>query len=318
MKSIGTTKAPGKNNRLGLDVLELFQLFPHEDAATEWFEKIMWADGRVCGHCGSSKTSERKNRKPMPYWCTNCCSYFNVKTGTVMQGSKISLQKWAIAVYQLITSLKGVSSLKLHRELNISYSCTWHLSHRIREAWNQHVQRKFPGPVEADETYIGGKEGNKHTSKKLRQGRGTVGKTAVAGIKNRKDKQIHAQVVERTDSNTLQGFVSDHVESGATVYTDEALAYKGLVNFEHQSVKHSVGEFVKKMAHTNGIESFWAMLKRGYVGTYHNMSAKHLKRYVDEFVGRHNIRDLDTIEQMMMVTRMMRGKRLQYQDLIAD
>ncbi|MXZ44705.1 MAG: IS1595 family transposase [Gammaproteobacteria bacterium] len=307
----------GKSKRVGLDIFELMDMFPNEEVATEWFENIFWAGGRVCGHCGSERTVERKNRKPLPYRCKDCRKDFSVRHGTVMQHSKIPLRKWAVAIYQLTTGLKGTSSRKLHRDINVSYACTWHLSHRIREAWTQYVGVKFDGENEVDETYIGGKEANKHNSKKLKLGRGVVGKTAVTGVKNRRTKQVRAKVVERTDSATLQGFVEDNVEQGATVYTDEATAYQGMVDFEHKSVKHSVGEFVKGMASTNGIESFWAMLKRGYMGTYHKMSAKHLARYVNEFVGRHNIRDLDTIEQMICVTRLMKGKQLQYKELIA-
>lgn len=306
----------GKSKRVGLDVFELFDMFPDNETATEWFENVFWANGRVCGHCGSERTSVIKNKKPLPYRCKDCRKFFSVRHGTVMQHSKIPLRKWAVAIYQMTTGLKGTSSMKIHRDLNTTQTTAWFLMHRIREAWNQFVCEKFDGENEVDETYIGGKEANKHDSKKLKQGRGTVGKTAVTGVKNRGTKQIRAKVVEHTDSQTLQGFVEDNVEQGATVYTDEATAYLGMVDFEHKSVKHSVGEFVKGMASTNGIESFWAMLKRGYMGTYHKMSAKHLERYVNEFVGRHNIRDLDTIEQMICVTRLMKGKQLQYKELI--
>jgi len=307
---------PGKAKRVGLNVFQLFDLFPDEATATEWFENILWANGRVCGHCGSERTAINKRGKPMPYRCKDCRKFFSVRIGTVMQHSKISLRKWAVAIYQMTTSLKGTSSMKLHRDLNISYACTWHLSHRIREAWNTFVDEKFDGENEVDETYFGGKESNKHPSKKLNAGRGTVGKTAVAGIKNRETKQVRARVVKQTDSCTLQGFVRENVVEGSTLYTDEATAYRGMVDFEHQRVKHSVGEFVKDMASTNGIESFWSMLKRGYMGTYHKMSAKHLGRYVNEFVGRHNLRERDTIEQMVCLTRLMKGKRLQYKELV--
>ena len=306
----------GKSDRVGLDVFALFDMFPDEATATKWFENVFWAKGRECGHCFSTRTSVNKSGKPMPYRCKDCRKFFSVRTGTVMQHSKIPLRKWAVAIYQMTTNLKGTSSMKLHRDLKVSQPCTWHLAHRIREAWDAFLVEKFDGENEVDETYIGGKEANKHDSKKLKQGRGTVGKTAITGVKNRGSKQIRAKVVERTDSATLQGFVEDNVEQGSTVYTDEATAYLGMVDFEHKSVKHSVGEFVKGMASTNGIESFWAMLKRGYMGTYHKMSAKHLERYVNEFVGRHNIRDLDTIEQMICITRLMKGKRLQFKELI--
>ncbi len=174
---------------------------------------------------------------------------------------------------------------------------------------------KFAGPVEVDETYIGGKERNKHESRKLKAGRGSVGKTAVVGIKDRETGQIASNAVESTDAPTLQGFVESRTEATAQVYTDEALAYRG-INRPHQAVKHSVGEFVRAMAHTNGMESHWAMLKRGHDGVYHHFSHKHLPRYITEFEGRHNNRPMDTADQMARMAQGADGKRLPYADLI--
>lgn len=166
-----------------------------------------------------------------------------------------------------------------------------------------------------DETFIGGKEHNKHSAKKLRAGRGTVGKTPVAGVKDRATNKVSAAVIPGTDRPTLHGFVLERTAEGAEVYTDELRAYRGLPN--HKAVQHKVGQYVDEQAHTQGIESFWAMLKRGYHGTYHHMSVDHLDRYVTEFSGRHNSRNADTIDQMQRMARGMVGKRLRYDDLIA-
>ena len=253
----------------------------------------------------------------MPYRCREkeCAKRFSVRTKTPMESSKLGFQVWAIALYQVTTNLKGVSSMKLHRDLGITQRSAWFLAHRLREAWKDH-EPQFAGPVEVDETFIGGKEKNKHSNKKLKAGRGAVGKAIVVGAKDRETNHVSAAVVGNTDAKTLQGFVGDHAAKGATVYTDDHGGYQGMP-FEHETVKHSISEYVNGMAHTNGIESFWALLKRGYHGTYHHMSEKHLGRYIGEFAGRHNDRHSDTIDQMEAMARNMGGKRLRYKDLTA-
>ncbi len=297
-------------------MIELCDMFPDEDTARAWFESRLWADGRYCPHCGSIKTHEASHNN-MPYRCTDCRAYFSVKTGTAMHDSRIPLRKWVFAIYLHLTSLKGVSSMKLHRDIGVSQKTAWYMLQRIRQAWSAGALEQFVGPVEVDETYLGGKETNKHASKKLRAGRGTVGKAAIVGAKDRKTNKVKAKVVGTTDAKTLQAFVLAVALGGATVYTDDAGAYKGMKGVEHQSVKHSVGEYVSGMASTQGIESFWAMLKRAHKGTYHKMSAKHLQRYVNEFSGRHNVRGLDTADQMNRVAHGLAGKRLSYKDLTA-
>ena len=305
---------PGKSYRQGIDIIQLFDMFPDEESAHIWFENIRWPDGdRRCPRCDSQRTIPTKNRKPMPYWCSGCRSYFSVKVGTIMESSKLPLRKWVFALYLLSTNFKGVSSMKLHRDLGITQKTAWMMAQKIRECW-LNDDNPLTGVVEVDETYIGGRERNKHESKKLKAGRGAVGKTAVVGAKQRNGR-VKAKPVAGTDKGTLQGFVADSVAPGTTVYTDDHAAYRGLPN--HEAVKHGVGEYVRGMAHTNGVESFWAMLKRGYIGIYHQMSVKHLHRYVNEFSGRHNVRDLDTMMQMTFLAYGMVGKRLRYQDLVA-
>ena len=298
-----------------MSLVELFDLFPDNAAAEKWFEAQRWPNGVCCPTCGSDRCTVIKSRKPMPYRCKDCREHFSVRKGTVMQSSKLGYQKWAVAIYLVATSLKGVSSMKLHRDLKIRQPSAWHLAQRIREGFTDGLER-MAGPVEFDEAYFGGKESNKHESKKLKAGRGAVGKTPVIGAKDRATNKVSAEAVPFIDKLMIHEFVTWVAEKEATLYTDESPVYNGFSNRE--TVCHSVGEFVKGMAHTNGLESFWALMKRGYYGTYHKMSPKHLNRYVQEFAGRHNIRGLDTIAQMALIARRLDRKRLRYRDLVGE
>ncbi len=192
-------KAPGKSHREGLSIIELTDMFPTEDAAIKWFEGVLWAGERCCGHCGSVNTGTASHAR-MPYWCTDCRSYFSVRTGTAMQSSKIPLRKWAIAIYLCLTSLKSVSSMKLHRDLKVTQKTAWFMLHRIREAWAAPLPGGFTGPVEADETFVGGRAKNMHTDKRKKlTGRGGADKSVVAGVKDRATGRVRASVVERVD-----------------------------------------------------------------------------------------------------------------------
>ena len=313
----GTHKAPGQAHRQGISLVELLHMFPTNEAAELWFTSIRWPEGVRCAHCGSDRVNTRKNRKPMPYHCAACRKYFSVRTNTLMQSSKLNYQKWAIAVYLANTGIKGTSSMKLHRDLRITQKSAWHLAHRIRETW-QDAQPPFEGPVEVDESFFGGKRKNMHAKKRRQlKGRGTVGKTPVIGIKDRKTGKISMKVVRNTDKASLQPFIARRVKPGAEVFTDEHKSYTRMGRYRHEAVAHGVGEFVRGKVHTNSVENAWSLLKRAYHGTYHRMSPKHFHRYVTEFEGRYNDRQLDRIEQMESMVRGMIGKRLQYKELVA-
>ena len=210
----------------------LFEMFPDDDAARAWIEAQVWPKGRCCGHCGSARTHAVPEHRTMPYRCSDCRGYFSVRTGTAMERSKIPLRKWVIAFYLEVTSPKGVASTRISRDLGISQKSAWFMLHRIREAlMNGGKVAPLAGPVEADETFVGGRR--KNMSKARRKalahlGRGGAGKTIVAGVKDRDTNQVRAKVVETTTKAELQGFVGEHVAQGATVYTDEAAAYTGL------------------------------------------------------------------------------------------
>ena len=284
-------KAPGKHYRHGISLMAIMDMFPTDEAAEKWVIETRWPNGEIgCPHCGSVNVATKASHPRMPFRCRDCRKFFSPKTGTPMANSNLGYRVWAIAIYLLTTGLKGTASMKLHRDLDITQKSAWHLAHRIRESWErQHAP--FVGPVEADETFVGGKD--------------------------RASGKVRARVVSSTDSATLKGFVASTTDTErATVYTDGEPAYVGLPN--HAAVAHSVGQYVDGQAHTNGMESFWSLFKRGYHGTFHHVSPKHLDRYVGEFEGRHNARPLDTEDQMRAMVRGMEGKRLRYNDLVGD
>ncbi len=300
----------------GMSLLELAEMFPTEAAARRWFEGIVWPNGsRHCPRCASLGTYRCRHAK-MPYRCRDCGKYFSVKTGTVMAGSPLPLRKWAYAIYLDMSSPKGVSSTRLRHDIGVTQKTAWFMQHRIRQAFVRVRPDRFEGPVEVDEAYIGGKERNKHASKRVPR-KGWSGKIPVVGLKDRATNMVSAYVVKNTDSTTLWRIITAHIGPGSVIYTDEYPAYSRLTpSYRHRAAKHSSGDYVRGDVHTNGMESFWALLKRAYKGTFHALSRKHLQRYVDELAGKQNLRPLGTLERMQQVVVHMVGKRLTYRELV--
>ena len=274
------------SNRTGYNnVLGLLKAFPDEAACAKHLEELRWPTGITCPLCQSSRKIHRLTR-PGIYKCADCKKQFSIRKGTIYEESRLPLQKWFAAAFLMTTSRKGISSHQLAREIGITQKTAWFVLGRLRKAAEQAsaASGTLPGPVEADESYFGGKNKNRHASKKTKSGRGPVDKMAVAGVRSRTTGQVSALKIEQANTETLADFLTDRVAYDETLYTDEARAYRPLrAIYRHESVNHSAGEYVRGKAHTNGVESFWAMLKRGYVGVFHDFTWKHLDRYLAEF-----------------------------------
>ena len=273
-------------NRKAISLIELFERFPNQDAARSYMEAQRWPGGVSCPHCQEAKRI--KQRKGGYYRCNACLEDFTVRTGTVMERSHIPLQKCLYAMYMLVTSRKGISSVELHTKLRISQKSAWFMLHRLREACRDKDSALF-GIVEIDETYVGGK--------------------------------VIAMPIKMTDKGTIQDIIFNHVEEDTTIYTDEHRSYDGLdeEGYEHDTVNHSEGEYVDGNVHTNNIEAVWAVFKRGLKGIYHHVSVEHLGRYVDEYAFRLNEGAVDnhTMDRIAAMLLGAEGKRLTFEDLTA-
>ncbi|MDE0004800.1 MAG: IS1595 family transposase [Rhodospirillaceae bacterium] len=317
-QSDGTVVRERKRIAETISVVELFQVFRDEEACYEWLEDSRWHGTPVCPHCGGIENISKPPSKPHHYWHKDCRKQFTVTTKTCMHATKRPLRDWIYAIYTVLTGRKGISAMQLSKELGVQYRTAWHMLHRIREACGR-GEFTLSNIVEVDETHVGGKRKNMSNAKRKElagTGRGPVGKTAVAGARQRSGKVV-ARPVEKTDAETLVGFVEETVEPGSQVYTDEARAYQGLP-FPHDTVKHSASEYVRGEVHINSIESVWAVLKRSIHGTWHHVSPKHLRRYVNEATFRLNEGncEIDTLDRMRLFAEGMHGKRLSYDKLI--
>ena len=265
------------SNRTGYNnVIGLLKAFPDEAACAKHLEELRWPNGITCPLCQSSRKIHHLSR-PGIYKCGDCKRQFSIRKGTVYEESRLPLQKWFITASLMTTSRKGISSHQLAREMGVTQKTAWFVLARLRKAAEQAsaASGTMPGPVEADESYFGGKNKNRHDDKK-QGGRGTAGKMAVAGVVSRSTRQVATQKIMRSDAATLIPFVEGAVDPGATVYTDDHGVYTYLPSLfnrlHHETVNHSAGEYVRSKAHTNGVESFWAMLTRGYVGVFHDFT----------------------------------------------
>jgi len=291
-------------------ILELIQAFPDEQSCIDHLEELRWNGNVVSPFDLDSKVYNCKGNK---YKCKNTGKYFNVKTNTIFDNTKLPLQKWFLAIWLVTGHKKGISSLQLGRDLDITQKSAWFMLGRIRQCFGMDDNDLMDGEIEADETYVGGKNKNRHANKKKKGS--TDDKAPVFGMVQR-DGKLRATKIPNTTTETLSTEIINSVKEGAKLYTDEYSSYKALQRiYDHHFVKHSGRQYVKGRVHTNTIEGFWSLLKRGIFGVYHFTSKKHLQIYVDEFVFRYNSRKISESERFNILLENIEN-RTTYKELI--
>ncbi|MEI9921217.1 MAG: IS1595 family transposase [Bacteroidota bacterium] len=297
-------------------LVDLIKAFPNEQSCIDHLERIRWNANVVSPFDPSSKVYKCKGNK---YKCKTTGKYFNVRTSTIFEDTKMPLQKWFIALYIFSSHKKGISSHQLAKDLDITQKSAWFVLHRLRYAFDHPAFKKMLSKtVEIDETYIGGKEHNKHASKKkYAKGQKRINnKAAVFGMVDRESKTVIASHVDFSDDGVTEYLVTKYVSQEATLISDNSDLYNPLKEYyDHQIINHGAKEYVRGMAHTNTIEGFWSQLKRGVDGIYHWVSVKHLQRYVQEYALRYNTRTIREDQRFNVVLTNMVG-RLTYADLI--
>ncbi len=278
-----------------MNIVQLYKQYPTQEACLKHLEAVRWHGKPKCPYCKSLKvtTVPKENR----FHCNACNTSFSVTVQTIFHKTKVDLQLWFLAIALVVNAKKGISARQLARDIGVNKNTAWSMLMRIRQAMVDDGGL-LEGVIEADETYVGGKNRNRHYDKRVTgtQGRSTKDKTPIFGVLERGGK-VRAQKVRDVSARSLQALIKQNVTQGSHLMTDEWTAYNGLnkKQFSHSKVSHGSGQYVMGLAHTNNIESFWSLLKRGIFGQYHHVTERHLNAYVNEFCFRHNNRDNEDI-----------------------